>query len=257
MQATAKGQGDTAVGRSPAAVLQAIQNATPAQLQGRPIVLSTGVSNNPADLASVQAQFDALKAKGVNPADIKVVGLGSRSDIAAVSPALQKLVAQNGATYTGDFQAGADGVHPADYGGVLSSLKLDAPNPNVASTNVQPATATAPGSSGGKFAVPPAGLSAGFVGPGSDKYSVISSMTTGTSHNPQLTTAANWGHLGGATPVAPSATPAGGPRCNVAGEAARHTAIAAADRSARRAGQPAAQLAHGVGGAQLGCDGDL
>jgi N-acetylmuramoyl-L-alanine amidase len=44
--------------------------------------------------------------------------------------------------------------------------------------------------------------SAGFVGPGSDKYSVVQGMTAGTGRNPQLTTAANWGNLfGGGTPA--------------------------------------------------------
>jgi Cell Wall Hydrolase/D-alanyl-D-alanine carboxypeptidase len=72
------------------------------------------------------------------------------------------------------------------------------PNPaNLPAPNAQAVSATKP--------VNP---SAGFVGPGSDKYSVISSMTTGTSHNPQLTTAADWGHLGGAVPVAPPGAPA-------------------------------------------------
>ena len=72
------------------------------------------------------------------------------------------------------------------------------PNPaNVPAPNAQTVSATAPASSG-----------AGFVGPGSDKYSVISGMTAGTSHNPQLTTAADWGHLGGATPVAAPSAPA-------------------------------------------------
>ena len=80
---------------------------------------------------------------------------------------------------------------------------------SVPAANAQPVSATAPGSSGGNFAAPP-GSSAGFVGPGSDKYSVISGMTTGTSHNPQLITAANWGNLfgGGAPSAPPAAAPA-------------------------------------------------
>lgn len=202
------GQGDTVIGRKPAAVLTAINAAPPEQLRGRPIVLSTGLSNNPSDLASVQAQFDALKAKGVNPADIHVAGLGSRSDIAAASPALQKLVAQNGATYGGDFRAGADGVHPQDYGGVLASLNLGSRPADVAAPQAQPVAAVAPP---GSPPIPgkPQNPSAGFVGPGSDKYSIIQGMTAGTSHNPQLTTAANWGNLfGGGTPTPPASAPA-------------------------------------------------
>ena len=49
------------------------------------------------------------------------------------------------------------------------------PNPaNVPAPNAQTVSATAPG---------PA---AGFVGPGSDKYSVLQGMTAGTGHNPEL-----------------------------------------------------------------------
>jgi hypothetical protein len=75
------------------------------------------------------------------------------------------------------------------------------PSPNVPAANAQPVSATAPANS-----------SAGFVGPGSDKVSLVKSITSGTSHNPQITTAANWGNLfGGAPPVAPPAAPAAAP----------------------------------------------
>ena len=68
---------------------------------------------------------------------------------------------------------------------------------NVPSADAQTVSAQAPGG-------------AGFVGPGSDKYSVIKEMATGTSHNPELITAANWGNLfgGKAAPVATPAAPA-------------------------------------------------
>ena len=118
LKTAAHGQGDTKVGRSPAQVLQAIQNAP--SLNGRKIVLSTGLSNNPGDMASVAQQFEALRAKGVNPSDISVVGLGSRFD--NLNPTLGKLVTQQGANFSGGFQAGADGVHPASYGDALHSV---------------------------------------------------------------------------------------------------------------------------------------
>ena len=97
-------------------------------------------------------------------------------------------------------------------GGTAAPVVAAAPAANVPAAAAQPVSATAPGSSGGNFATPPAGSSAGFVGPGSDKVSLVQSMTTGTSHNPQITTAANWGNLFGgktapvATPIAPAAT---------------------------------------------------
>lgn len=102
--------------------------------------------------------------------------------------------------------ASSDAAGPASS--AAPAAAASAPIPTSAS---QPASATAPGSSGGNFAVPPAGAAppAGAY-PGSDKYSVIQGMTTGTSHNPQLTTAANWGNLfgGGGAPAPPPAPPA-------------------------------------------------
>jgi hypothetical protein len=80
------------------------------------------------------------------------------------------------------------------------------PNPNAPAPAAQPVAATAPA---GASPIPggAANPSAGFVGPGSDKYSVISGMTAGTGRNPQLTTAANWGNLfGGSTPATPPAS---------------------------------------------------
>jgi hypothetical protein len=83
-----------------------------------------------------------------------------------------------------------------------------APAADVPASQAQPVAAVAPP---GSPPIPGSGQnpSAGFVGPGSDKYSVISGITTGTSHNPQLTTAANWGNLfGGGSPAPPPTAPA-------------------------------------------------
>jgi Phage tail lysozyme len=124
LQNAAHGQGNTKVGRSPAAVLEAINNAP--DLTGRRIVLSTGLSNNPQDIASVKAQFAALVAKGVSPSNISVVGLGNRFD--SLNPTLSSLASSQGANFTGGFQAGADGVHPASYGTTLHSVFTPSPS---------------------------------------------------------------------------------------------------------------------------------
>jgi hypothetical protein len=113
-----------------------------------------------------------------------------------------------------DFTVRRAPAGAADTGPASSTAPAAAATGVMPASQAQPASATAPGSSGGNFAVPPAGASAGF--PGSDKVSLVEGMTTGTSHNPQITTAANWGNLFGgkaATPVAsvptaPAATPA-------------------------------------------------
>jgi N-acetylmuramoyl-L-alanine amidase len=82
--------------------------------------------------------------------------------------------------------------------------------PPVASAAAPASSAAAPAPS--EAAPAPAATSspsAGFVGPGSDKYSVVSGMTSGTGRNPQLTTAANWGNLfGGGSPAPPASAPA-------------------------------------------------
>ena len=90
-----------------------------------------------------------------------------------------------------------EGGGPTPFG----IVREEPPNANAPAAQAQPVSATAPS---GASLTPGAAArpSAGFTGPGSDKYSVISGMTTGTSHNPQLTTAANWGNLfGGAAPA--------------------------------------------------------
>jgi hypothetical protein len=101
---------------------------------------------------------------------------------------------------------GSDASAPLGTATGPPDVRTIVPNPaNLPAPNAQTVSATAPGSS------------AGFAGPGSDKYSVIQRMTTGTDRNPELITAANWGHLGGAAPVAPpgasaAAAPAATPR---------------------------------------------
>jgi hypothetical protein len=92
---------------------------------------------------------------------------------------------------------GSDATAPLGTATGPPDVRTIAPNPaNLPAPNAQTVSATAPSS-------------AGFVGPGSDKVSLVQSMTTGTSHNPQITTAANWGNaFGGGSPAPPAAAPA-------------------------------------------------
>ena len=96
-----------------------------------------------------------------------------------------------------------EGGGPTPYGIVKETPTT--PNPNAPAAQAQPVAATAPAGAASTPG-PAANPAAGFVGPGSDKVSLVKSITSGTSHNPQLTTAANWGNLfGGATPLTPPA----------------------------------------------------
>ena len=139
-----EGRGNTLVGRNPQAVLDEINSdrVNPADLSGKQIVLSTGISNDPKSVGLVQDQIDALKKKGVDPSNIIVTGVGSRQDIAAASPALQKIVKDNGIKYGGDFKAGADQVHPENYDTYRASFTPQS-NTAIASSPAAPAQ-TAP-----------------------------------------------------------------------------------------------------------------
>jgi len=98
-----KAQGDTQVGRQPAVVLQSIKGLPNNALVGKgTIVLSSGMSNNPsADISVVSQQIDALKAKGANPAAIRLLGVGDRSDYVAnkLNDKLAALAAEKGVRF--------------------------------------------------------------------------------------------------------------------------------------------------------------
>ena len=135
LRAADNGEGDTLKGRSTTKVLEAIRN-NKANLRGRPIVLSTGLSNSPADTAVIQQQIAELKAQGVNPADIRIVGLGKK--FSALNPGLETIAHQNGATFTGGFQSGKDDVHPASYTSLLKTLNLGANQTTTAQPDTSP-----------------------------------------------------------------------------------------------------------------------
>ena len=119
------------------------------------------------------------------------------------------LAALKTAKASGDWSKvwSAYNTYTPDAGPASSTAPAAAASAPIPAANVTPASATAPGSSGGNFAVPPGGAA---PAPGSDKYSVIQGMTAGTGRNPMLYTAANFGNLfgGKAAPVAPPAAPA-------------------------------------------------
>lgn len=130
LKTAAKGQGVTQVGLSPEKVLANINTMNPADLAGKQIVLSSGASNSPQNVGLVADQIDALKGRGVNPADIKVVGVGDRQDFAGVNEKLATIAKEKGAIFTGALDPSnlsADRVHPANYGAVRASSVTPAP----------------------------------------------------------------------------------------------------------------------------------
>ncbi len=117
IQQTNNTDGSGIKGASPDAVLDSINAIPPTGLQGRSVVLSSGISNNPdpGQLAVVQQQLDSLKARGVGT--VTVMGVGNRPDLAPLNAQLADLAQKNGATFQ-PIQAGPDGVHPTDYKGL-------------------------------------------------------------------------------------------------------------------------------------------
>lgn len=126
-QTAAGGKGMTQTGASPQKVLDNIAGLNPADLAGKNIVLSGGASNDTANVGLVAQQIAALKAKGVDPANISVVGVGTRADFAGVNDKLAAIAAASGAHWTGPLEQGnlaADQVHPKEYATTLNKFSV-------------------------------------------------------------------------------------------------------------------------------------
>ena len=115
----ARGAGNTQVGRSPRAVYDAILETPADQLQGKAVVLSTGLSNahSEADIGIVEKQIAALKSLGVQAHDILILGVGDRADFDGLNDRLTGIARGAGATFTGPlYNLSPDHVHPRSYG---------------------------------------------------------------------------------------------------------------------------------------------
>ena len=119
-QLTSDNLGTSMVGASPAEVLTMLQNYGPGRFKGKTVYLSTGITNNISGLSAVEAQLKLLKDSG---ATVKVLGVTQRpprgrtdlSGLPAMNNRLKQLAAQYGASFTGGFSPGSDGIHPANY----------------------------------------------------------------------------------------------------------------------------------------------
>jgi hypothetical protein len=134
----------TKIGASPSAVLANITKADPATIKGKDITLSTGASNNPAQLALVEQQVKALKNAGAG--NIKIMGVGDRPDFAGVNDKLADISKKTGATFSGPLDPatlGPDRVHPTGKGYAAINAKENIP-PTAATTQPPEATTTPP-----------------------------------------------------------------------------------------------------------------
>lgn len=134
LRTAAKGQGVTEVGASPDKVLDQINKLDPANIAGKPFVLSSGISNDVTKIDVVPQQIAALVAKGVNPANITIVGVGNRADFQsnAINAKLAAIARETGARFTGPLDPrnlASDGVHPSNYQTVLGGLRPSQSSP--------------------------------------------------------------------------------------------------------------------------------
>ena len=109
--------GGGVVGAQPEGVLDQVNAIPLGSLVGKPVVLSTGASNNPAQIDKVvPEQIASLKARGAT--DIRIVGVGD-AKFPGVNAKLASIAQQNGVTFTGPLtNLQPDGVHPANATGL-------------------------------------------------------------------------------------------------------------------------------------------
>jgi len=130
-----QGEGTTLVGASPSKVLSFLQQGLANNLnpyQNRVINLSTGISNNPTDIASIKKQFELLSKAG---ATVNVLG-AAKGTYDPQNQQLKELSDQFGMRFLGGFDPGPDRVHPLSYSS-YNGTDLSAPASNASfSTSV-------------------------------------------------------------------------------------------------------------------------
>lgn len=129
-----KGDGVTNVGDSPSSVYTKIQNyasSNPSSLKGKPVILSTGLSNDTTDYGNIRKQMELLKKEG---ADVQVLGVsnsykGNAEKGAAMNKKLQEMASEFGFKFSGGFEAASDKIHPASYDNLQVVVKGTATEP--------------------------------------------------------------------------------------------------------------------------------
>lgn len=108
--------GSGVVGAGPKAILGAINGLPDEQVSGRDVVLSSGASNGPQQVALVEDQIKALQGK--NAGNITIVGVGDNPKLKGVNETLQDIATRNGVRFVplDPAQLGPDRVHPTGAG---------------------------------------------------------------------------------------------------------------------------------------------
>ena len=131
------------VGASPSQVLAMIDEyAANHNLKGKNVVLSTGASNNPAEIESiVPKQIEKLKSLGATPT-ILGTGPGNSNvnlDELKVNERLSKIATESGVKFNGPLTGvSADGIHPKTdaYKNLLAPTPTPVPAPKETGTKV-------------------------------------------------------------------------------------------------------------------------
>lgn len=120
--------GLTAVnGFTPSNILETVIPGIPDEkIRGRPVILSTGASNDPTQLQVIPQQIAALKQRGASA--VTLAGVGTAPQLQGVNDTLAKIAADNGATFAGPLRSvGGDGIHSTDPKGELAVAQAAIP----------------------------------------------------------------------------------------------------------------------------------
>lgn len=117
-------RGTSTVGASPKEVLRQLKAFDKNKLRGKVIRLSSGITNNPKDLKTVEEQLKYLNSIG---AKVQLVGVSNnvpsngpyahiQKDMKGMNDKLKDLAEKYGGNtaFLGGFKPGADGIHPED-----------------------------------------------------------------------------------------------------------------------------------------------
>jgi Transglycosylase SLT domain len=117
--------GNTQIGAAPSWVLDQIQKNSDA-INGKHVYLSSGAINNPGQINLVDQQLAALKKAGAS--DVTLLGVGNKNT--TLNATLEASARNGGYKFAGGFDAGRDGIHPADYGGYYKSFSSPSASPS-------------------------------------------------------------------------------------------------------------------------------
>lgn len=112
------GSGMTKVGANPKTVmtfLQATVLKNPSAYKSRTVYLSTGMSNDFSQTATIAQQMSELQSAGIKAHVFGVSNTYPKKNPTEMNNFLQQLCHKHGMKFLGGFNAGSDNIHPANY----------------------------------------------------------------------------------------------------------------------------------------------